>query len=155
MNKINKKDYLLTLVIVSIIILALFTLAVYLNLSSIYNTTNDSLTELLVFVLQKWIVPYMLITILLQGVVGGLVYLNKEKKLFDIVMIILELIYFIFTNLIVNPFVLFNFVWYSEILTLILLVLYEILNIIILILVVKRLIMKIKNKSKNRVKAKA
>ena len=87
------------------------------------------------------ILPYIVIAIVIQIVVLILNFINKQRKQsFNIVSLIIEIVYFIFTNFAVTPFMLLNILFFNKLLAYSVLLIFEFLNVYIIVLTIKKII---------------
>ena len=117
------------------------------NLDNLVNS-SDTFKEL-IGAFSTMLLPYMIIAIIIQIVVLVLFLFDKQKKqLLNVVLLIIELLYFIFTNILVVPFMFLNLFFLNKILAYIVIFIFEILNIYVIILIIMRFIKGKKNVNK-------
>ena len=134
-----KKDKLIknTIVLVSLTILILIIdfIICSVNLNNLINY-GDSFTKL-IGSFSSLILPYIIIAIVIQSVELSLLLINRKNY---IVNLIVEIIYFLFTNFAVVPFMFFNLLSINKLLAYLLILIFELINIYIFILMIKRII---------------
>lgn len=131
------------LFILSIIMLIFFSCFSYFNMNELANSTDKF--RLIVGVFGKLIVPYLLISLIVQMICFILFIINKGKrKVLNIIVIILEIVYIIFLSLFINGFIYFNLLKMGNILAGVITVIFEIINFVLLLLIIKFIIKDIK-----------
>lgn len=134
MIKKDLKNFNLIPICLLIIILIFNFLLIYFNLNNLMN--SDDKVKYLISVLGSMILPYMIISIIIQIVVLGLTFTNK--KLLNIFTIIIEIIYFLFTNITVTPFMFLNLAFFNNLLAYLVILIFEILNIYVIVSLIKK-----------------
>lgn len=134
MIKKNLKIFNVIPICLLIIILIFNFLLIYFNLNNLMN--SDDKVKYLISVLSSMIIPYMIISIIIQIVVLGLTFTNK--KLLNIFTIIIEIIYFLFTNITVTPFMFLNLAFFNNLLAYLVILIFEILNIYVIVSLIKK-----------------
>ena len=123
----------------TILILIINLIVGYFNLENLISS-NDTVSDL-IGVFGTMILPYIVIAIIIQIVVLILNFINKQSKLsLNIVALIVEIIYFIFTNFSVIPFMLLNLLLLNKLLAYSIFLIFEFLNIYIFVLMIKKII---------------
>lgn len=136
-NKLEKRNILSNCLTIIILIFN-FILASF-NLDNLINF-NDKFNSL-IGVFGYLILPYISIAIIIQIVVLVLTIINKQgKQSLNIVTLIVEIVYFIFTNFAVAPFMFFNLFFFNKLLAYLVLLVFEILNVYIIVLSIKKII---------------
>ena len=111
----------------------------YFNLENLINS-SDTVSNL-IGSFGSMILPYMIIAIIIQIVVLVLSFINKQsKQSLNIASLIVEIVYFIFTNFAVTPFILFNLLFFNKLLAYSVFLIFEFLNIYIIVLTIKKII---------------
>lgn len=86
----------------------------------------------------SWILPYALISIIIQLIILILNYISKNgKKFLVIITLIFQILNYAFTNITFIPFLFFNLLSNIKILAYLIIMIYEILNIYTIILIMK------------------
>lgn len=135
---INKKRYVIS-VCLTILILIIGFVVGYFNLENLIYS-SDTVSNLIGSV-GSLILPYIIISIIIQIVVLVLNFINKKnKQSLNIVSLIVEIVYFIFTNCAVIPFMLLNLLSFGKILAYMIFLIFEICNIYIIVLTIKKII---------------
>lgn len=134
MIKKDLKNFNVIPICLLIIILIFNFLLIYFNLNNLMN--SDDKVKYLISVLGSMILPYMIISIIIQIVVLGLTFTNK--KLLNIFTIIIEIIYFLFTNITVTPFMFLNLAFFNNLLAYLVILIFEILNIYVIVSLIKK-----------------
>lgn len=134
MIKKDLKNFNVIPIFLLIIILIFNFLLIYFNLNNLMN--SDDKVKYLISVLGSMILPYMIISIIIQIVVLGLTFTNK--KLLNIFTIIIEIIYFLFTNITVTPFMFLNLAFFNNLLAYLVILIFEILNIYVIVSLIKK-----------------
>lgn len=136
-NKLEKRNIISNCLIIIILILN-FILASF-NLDNLIDS-NDRFSNL-IGVFGYMILPYITIAIITQSVVLVLNIINKKgKQSLNIITLIVEIVCFIFINFTVTPFMCSNLIFFNKLLAYLILLVFEILNIYIIILTIKRII---------------
>ena len=98
-------------------------------------------SSVLIGAFGSMILPYIVIAIVIQIVVLVLNFINKQsKQSLNIASLIVEIVYFIFTNFAVTPFILLNLLYFNKLLAYSFFLIFEILNIYIIVLTIKKII---------------
>ena len=109
------------------------------NLENLIKS-NDAVSNL-IGAFGSMILPYIVIAIVIQIVVLVLNFINKQsKQSLNIASLIVEIVYFIFTNFAVTPFILLNLLYFNKLLAYSFFLIFEILNIYIIVLTIKKII---------------
>ena len=123
----------------TILILIINLIVGYFNLENLINS-NDTVSNL-IGAFGSMILPYIVIAIIIKIVVLVLNFINKQnKQSLNIVSLIVEIVYFIFTNFAVTPFILLNLLYYNKLLAYSVFLIFEFLNIYIIVLMIKKII---------------
>ena len=86
---------------ISIILLIIFFGYIYYNMNNLINS-NDSIASL-IGIFGSWVLPYIAIDIFIQIIVAILIIINKNnQKILNIISLILEIIYFLYTTFWIN-----------------------------------------------------
>lgn len=137
-NKKLKKGYAIS-VCLTILILIIGFVVGYFNLENLINS-SDTVSNL-IGSFGSLILPYIIIAIIIQIVVLVLNFINKKnKQSLNIVSLIIEIVYFIFTNCAVIPFMLLNLLSFGKLLAYMIFWIFEICNIYIIVLMIKKII---------------
>ena len=137
-NKKLKKRYVIS-VCLTILILIIGFVVSYFNLENLINSSDP--VSILIGSFGSMILPYIIIAIIVQIVVLVLNFINKKnKQSLNIVSLIVEIVYFIFTNCAVIPFILLNLLFFSILLAYMIFFVFEICNIYIIVLTIKKII---------------
>ena len=111
----------------------------YFNLENLINS-SDTVSNL-IGSFSSMILPYIIIAIIIQIVVLVLNFINKQsKQSLNIASLIVEIVYFIFTNFAITPFILLNLLYFNKFLAYSVFLIFEILNIYIIVLTIKKII---------------
>lgn len=142
----------LTKVMISIstILLIAFFIYIYYNMNNLINS-NDSIASI-IGTLGSWVLPYIAIDIFIQIIVAILIIINKNnQKILNIISLILEIIYFLYTTFWINIIILgmLSLFIIGNVLATIIVILFEIINITILVLIIKKVVTK-RNNIKNQ-----
>ncbi len=136
-NKLEKRNVISNCLTIIILIFN-FLLASF-NLDNLIDS-NDKFSNL-IGTLGYMILPYIIIAIVTQIVVLVLNIINRQgKQSLNIVTLIVQIAYFIFTNFAVAPFMFFNLLFFNTLLAYLVFLFFEILNIYIIVLSIKRII---------------
>ena len=136
-NKLEKRKEISNCLTIIILIFN-FILATF-NLDNLIDS-NDKVSNL-IGAFGYMILPYITIAIATQIVVLVLNIINRQgKQSLNIVTLIIEIAYFIFTNFAVTPFMFFNLFFFNNLLAYLVFLIFEILNIYIIVLSIKRII---------------
>lgn len=101
---------------------------------------NDAVSNL-IGTFGAMILPYIVIAIVIQIVVLVLNFINKQsKQSLNIASLIVEIVYFIFTNFAVTPFMLLNLLYFNKLLAYSGFLIFEFLNVYIIVLTIKKII---------------
>lgn len=101
---------------------------------------NDAVSNL-IGAFGAMILPYIVIAIVIQIVVLVLNFINKQsKQSLNIASLIVEIVYFIFTNFAVTPFMLLNLLYFNKLLAYSGFLIFEFLNVYIIVLTIKKII---------------
>ena len=137
-NKKIAKRYVIS-VCLNILILVICFVVGALNLKNLINS-NDTFSNL-IGVFGSMILPYIGIAIIIEIIVFALYFINKKnKQSLNIVSLIVEIVYFIFTNFAVIPFMLLNLLSFGRLLAYMIFLIFEICNIYIIVLTIKKII---------------
>lgn len=135
---------------ISIILLIIFFGYIYYNMNNLINS-NDSIASI-IGTLGSWVLPYIAIDIFIQIIVAILIIINKNnQKILNIISLILEIIYFLYTTFWINIIILgmLSLFIIGNVLATIIVILFEIINITILVLIIKKVVTK-RNNIKNQ-----
>ena len=136
-NKLEKRNVISNCLTIIILIFN-FILATF-NLDNLIDS-NDKVSNL-IGAFGYMILPYITIAIATQIVVLVLNIINRQgKQSLNIVTLIIEIAYFIFTNFAVTTFMFFNLFFFNNLLAYLVFLIFEILNIYIIVLSIKRII---------------
>lgn len=125
--KINNKEIILNIIIFLILISGF--IICYFNMSKL---------EMIGSIGISWILPYALISIIIQLIILILNYISKNgKKFLVIITLIFQILNYAFTNITFIPFLFFNLLSNIKILAYLIIMIYEILNIYTIILIMK------------------
>ena len=134
----NVKRNVISNCLTIIILIFNFILASF-NLDNLIDS-NDRISNL-IGAFGYMILPYITIAIVTQILVLVLNIINRQgKQSLNIVTLIIEIAYFIFTNFAVTPFMFFNLFFFNNLLAYLVFLIFEILNIYIIVLSIKRII---------------
>ena len=87
------------------------------------------------------ILPFTVIAIVIQSLALIVLLINKRnKQILDIIDLIIEIVYFVGINFAVIPFVFLNLISLSKFIAYICILIFELINIYILIFMIKRII---------------
>ncbi len=135
---------------INIILLIIFFTYIYYNMNNLINS-NDSIASL-IGIFGSWVLPYITIDIFIQIIVAILIIINKNnRKILNIISLILEIIYFLYTTFWINIIILgmLSLFIIGNVLATIIVILFEIINITILVLIIKKVVTK-RNNIKNQ-----
>ena len=136
-NKLEKRNVISNCLTIIILIFN-FILASF-NLDNLIDS-NDRVSNL-IGAFGYMILPYITIAIVTQIVVLVLNIINRQgKQSLNIVTLIIEIAYFIFTNCAVIPFMLLNLLSFGKLLAYMIFWIFEICNIYIIVLMIKKII---------------
>jgi len=123
----------------TVLILIINFIVGYFNLENLINS-SDTVSNL-IGSFGSMILPYIIIAIIIQIVVLVLNFINKQsKQSLNIASLIVEIVYFSFTNFAVTPFILLNLLYFNKLLAYSVFLIFEILNIYIIVLTIKKII---------------
>ena len=123
----------------TVLILIINFIVGYFNLENLINA-SDTVSNL-IGSFGSMILPYIIIAIIIQIVVLVLNFINKQsKQSLNIASLIVEIVYFSFTNFVVTPFILLNLLYFNKLLAYSVFLIFEILNIYIIVLTIKKII---------------
>ena len=126
-------------VCLTVLILIINFIVGYFNLENLINS-SDTVSNL-IGSFGSMILPYIIIAIIIQIVVLVLNFINKQsKQSLNIASLIVEIVYFIFTNFVVTPFILLNLLFFNKILAYSVFLIFEFLNIYIIVLTIQKII---------------
>ena len=126
-------------VCLTVLILIINFIVGYFNLENLINS-SDTVSNL-IGSFGSIILPYIIIAIIIQIVVLVLNFINKQsKQSLNIASLIVEIVYFSFTNFAVTPFILLNLLYFNKLLAYSVFLIFEILNIYIIVLTIKKII---------------
>jgi len=126
-------------VCLTVLILIINFIVGYFNLENLINS-SDTVSNL-IGSFGSMILPYIIIAIIIQIVVLVLNFINKQsKQSLNIASLIVEIVYFSFTNFAVTPFILLNLLYFNKLLAYSVFLIFEILNIYIIVLTIKKII---------------
>ena len=126
-------------VCLTVLILIINFIVGYFNLENLINS-SDTVSNL-IGSFGSMILPYIIIAIIIQIVVLVLNFINKQsKQSLNIASLIVEIVYFIFTNFVVIPFMLLNLLFFNKLLAYSVFLIFEFLNIYIIALMIKKII---------------
>ena len=132
----------------TILILVINLILGYLNLENLINS-NDTITNL-IGVFDSMILPYIVIAIIIQIIVFILNSINRQRQQsLNIFLLIVEVVYFVFTNFAVIPFMLLNLLFFNKLLAYLVFIIFEFLNVYIIALMIKNIIQCKKGSDKN------
>ena len=136
-NKLEKRNVISNCLTIIILIFN-FIIASF-NLDNLIDS-NDRVSNL-IGAFGYMILPYITIAIVTQIVVLVLNIINRQgKQSLNIVTLIIEIAYFIFTNCAVIPFMLLNLLSFGKLLAYMIFWIFEICNIYIIVLMIKKII---------------
>ena len=137
-NKKLTKRYVISNFLTILILIIGFVVG-YFNLENLINS-SDRVSNL-IGSFGSLILPYIIISIIIQIVVLVLNFINKKnKQSLNIVSLIIEIVYFIFTNCAVIPFMLLNLLSFGKLLAYSVFLIFEFLNIYIIVLTIQKII---------------
>ena len=137
-NEKLTKRYVISNLLTILILIINFIVGSF-NLENLIKS-NDAVSNL-IGAFGSMILPYIVIAIVIQIVVLVLNFINKQsKQSLNIASLIVEIVYFIFTNFAVTPFILLNLLYFSKLLAYSFFLIFEILNIYIIVLTIKKII---------------
>lgn len=136
-NKVDKLIKNFSLAIIFILVISLI-----ISLININNLKNSQQSfNSLIGGISLMVVPYMAISIVTQVIIFVLTFLKKKIKLFFfIISLVIEIIFLIFTNFCVIPYMFFNFLVINIFLAYFVVILFEVVNVILICLMIKRII---------------
>ena len=121
---------------INILILITSFLLEYYNMNYLQNL-DDKFSNLIGFICSAWMLPYTVIAIIV-GILIMFLYL-VNKKIVNIISLILEIIYFVFVNVTCLPFAFFNFNNFNYLLAYLIYIIYEILSIYLIVLMIRKI----------------
>lgn len=137
-NEKLTKRYVISNLLTILILIINFIVGSF-NLENLIKS-NDAVSNL-IGAFGSMILPYIVIAIVIQIVVLVLNFINKQSKQpLNIASLIVEIVYFIFTNFAVTPFILLNLLYFNKLLAYSFFLIFEILNIYIIVLTIKKII---------------
>ena len=137
-NEKLTKRYVISNLLTILILIINFIVGSF-NLENLIKS-NDAVSNL-IGAFGSMILPYIVIAIVIQIVVLVLNFINKQsKQSLNIASLIVEIVYFIFTNFAVTPFILLNLLYFNKLLAYSFFIIFEILNIYIIVLTIKKII---------------
>ena len=137
-NEKLTKRYVISNLLTILILIINFIVGSF-NLENLIKS-NDAVSNL-IGAFGSMILPYIVIAIVIQIVVLVLNFINKQsKQSLNIASLIVEIVYFIFTNIAVTPFILLNLLYFNKLLAYSFFLIFEILNIYIIVLTIKKII---------------
>ena len=137
-NEKLTKRYVISNLLTILILIINFIVGSF-NLENLIKS-NDAVSNL-IGAFGSMILPYIVIAIVIQIVVLVLNFINKQsKQSLNIASFIVEIVYFIFTNFAVTPFILLNLLYFNKLLAYSFFLIFEILNIYIIVLTIKKII---------------
>ncbi len=137
-NEKLTKRYVISNLLTILILIINFIVGSF-NLENLIKS-NDAVSNL-IGAFGSMILPYIVIAIVIQIVVLVLNFINKQsKQSLNIASLIVEIVYFIFTNFAVTPFILLNLLYFNKLLAYSFFLIFEILNIYIIVLTIKKII---------------
>ena len=126
-------------VCLTVLILIINFIVGYFNLENLINSSD--IVSNLIGSFGFMVLPYIIIAIIIQIVVLILNFINKQsKQSLNIASLIVEIVYFSFTNFVVTPFILLNLLYFNKLLAYSVFLIFEILNIYIIVLTIKKII---------------
>ena len=136
-NKVDKLIKNFSLAIIFILVISLI-----ISLININNLKNSQKSfNSLIGGISLMVVPYMAISIVTQVIIFVLTFFKKKIKLFFfIISLVIEIIFLIFTNFCVIPYMFFNFLVINIFLSYFVVILFEVVNVILICLMIKRII---------------
>lgn len=136
-NKVDKLIKNFSLAIIFILVISLI-----ISLININNLKNSQQSfNSLIGGISLMVVPYMAISIVTQVIIFVLTFFKKKIKLFFfIISLVIEIIFLIFTNFCVIPYMFFNFLVINIFLSYFVVILFEVVNVILICLMIKRII---------------
>ena len=136
-NKVDKLIKNFSLAIIFILVISLI-----ISLININNLKNSQQSfNSLIGGISLMVVPYMAISIVTQVVIFVLTFFKKKIKLFFLIIsLVIEIIFLIFTNFCVIPYMFFNFLVINTFLAYFVVILFEVVNVILICLMIKRII---------------
>ena len=136
-NKVDKLIKNFSLAIIFILVISLI-----ISLININNLKNSQQSfNSLIGGISLMVVPYMAISIVTQVIIFVLTFFKKKIKLFFfIISLVIEIIFLIFANFCVIPYMFFNFLVINIFLSYFVVILFEVVNIILMCLMIKRII---------------
>ena len=137
-NEKLTKRYVISNLLTILILIINFIVGSF-NLENLIKS-NDAVSNL-IGAFGSMILPYIVIAIVIQIVVLVLNFINKQsKQSLNIASLIVEIVYFIFTNFAVTPFILLNLLYFNKLLAYSVFLIFEILNIYIIVSTIKKII---------------
>ena len=137
-NEKLTKRYVISNLLTILILIINFIVGSF-NLENLIKS-NDAVSNL-IGAFGSMILPYIVIAIVIQIVVLVLNFINKQsKQSLNIASLIVEIVYFIFTNFAVTPFILLNLLYFNKLLAYSFFLIFEMLNIYIIVLTIKKII---------------
>ena len=137
-NEKLTKRYVISNLLTILILIINFIVGSF-NLENLIKS-NDAVSNL-IGAFESMILPYIVIAIVIQIVVLVLNFINKQsKQSLNIASLIVEIVYFIFTNFAVTPFILLNLLYFNKLLAYSFFLIFEFLNIYIIVLTIKKII---------------
>ena len=136
-NKVDKLIKNFSLAIIFILVISLI-----ISLININNLKNSQQSfNSLIGGISLMVVPYMAISIVTQVIIFVLTFFKKKIKLFFfIISLVIEIIFLIFANFCVIPYMFFNFLVINIFLAYFVVILFEVVNVILICLMIKRII---------------
>ena len=136
-NKVDKLIKNFSLAIIFILVISLI-----ISLININNLKNSQQSfNSLIGGISLMVVPYMAISIVTQVIIFVLTFFKKKIKLFFfIISLVIEIIFLIFANFCVIPYMFFNFLVINIFLSYFVVILFEVVNVILICLMIKRII---------------
>lgn len=136
-NEKLTKRYVISILLTILILIINFIVGSF-NLENLIKS-NDAASNL-IGAFGAMILPYIVIAIVIQIVVLVLNFINrKNKQSLNIVSLIIEIVYFIFTNCTVIRFMLLNLLSFGKLLAYMIFGIFEICNIYIIVLMIKKI----------------
>ena len=123
-------------VCLTVLILIINFIVGYFNLENLINS-SDTVSNL-IGSFGSMILPYIIIAIIIQIIVLVLNFINKQSL--NIASLIIEIVYFIFTNFAVTPSILLNLLFFNKLLAYSVSLIFEFLNIYIIVLTIQKII---------------
>ena len=123
-------------VCLTVLILIINFIVGYFNLENLINS-SDTVSNL-IGSFGSMILPYIIIAIIIQIIVLVLNFINKQSL--NIASLIVEIVYFIFTIFAVTPSILLNLLLFNKLLAYSVFLIFEFLNIYIIVLTIQKII---------------